>query len=320
MKYDLVIVGGGRKKEDRKKVRSIMNSLQEVLSDGFKVGKVWLDEHGGWWLEDKNGLSACAFWGGGLVKVGQQELVIGGEELIDVGMVWPVFSDKYDISVGVADTFLASGIKKIGSSGIMRILSSEMDILKLLVSDLKFPDKSFLVTNKDWYEQRMQIEDQILKKFKFPVNVCFGQNCEKVSIFENLSNVIYSIFDKNKYQEIRISNYRGEVKKIMTGFVGRKNFLPAVVAEKKSMGEWEVYDCKERVREIQTKIIDFVKRYSVDDFALWYINDYPDGWEIEKIDLFPDFGRSSDFVRLWQLGGMNYQDLIKKIYLERVNN
>lgn len=310
MRIDVLLVEGGREKNSKGGL-----GIESVLSRELKIARVWLDEHGWWWLIDGDNNRRISIMANRIVEIDQTELIIGGgwEMGIGIDRVWPLNSGYNFSKMGIKAVLELAGVDMIGTGSVMSWICEEREMSKLVFTDVTFDDKkTMLVTNKEWESNHLHLEDKIGSDFKFPLVLEHEGKSEKVSIFENLANMIFKIFEEGA-SEIEIRE-TGPATKLAISFIGRVNFLPSKLCAVGLDGQINLAEDKILEREMQNLLMSFVKKYDVKDYGIFYINNYIDGWKLDSIDLSPDFSIDGLMANIWSKSGFNYQNMINKIF------
>lgn len=318
MEY-LVLLGGGRA-EERDESRRALRDIASVLEPYVPVISLWLDEHGGLWQKDIDSWQAVAISQGKLFKINQQEINIGGSsEGVSIQQIWPVvFGRSYDWS-GLASLARVCGCRGIGTSGVLAVLLKDNQIARRILSEYQFSDGGVEIERKDWLQNYQDAVRKIKERVNFPVIISARGIRQKVTLVETIENFIWQIFeDQEELEKILIKEYKEEEKEIAVGFVGRKNWLPSksVVFDGQ---QWQANEDSTENRLAQDWLMEFVAKYDVTDYGLIRLKKSGGNIIVDQIDIFPDLTRLGLYALLWQKSGLNYEELIKKIYIDSLN-
>ncbi|MFA4930693.1 MAG: hypothetical protein WC570_02390 [Patescibacteria group bacterium] len=315
MNEQLVLVGGGRKSEDKMACRQSFRDIEQVLAAEYSVRRVWVDEHGLFWLEEDGARFLCSLQANKLLRVAVDQIVIGGEvgaEYWSVDRLWPLFYGGDYADGGLLGSVDFGGYDLVGTGGNMSFVTHDKDLVRLVLPNYNFAKKPIIVGYDDWQKNHWQREETLLAALSFPVLLKSGDKEQLVSVKDNLSNSIFSFFEDNAGSNLEIESRDPRIEKLLVGFLGRENFLPSRVCQIKNglvgyEGDTVI------VRAIQNMVIDFVKNYRVNDYGLFHLEKEGDDWRIVRIDLHPDVSRAGELARVWQESGVDYDIMIKKI-------
>lgn len=310
MKFDVLLVEGGRNKHSLASV-----GIESVLSEKLKVGRIWLDEHGWWWQVGGENYRRVVLVGDRLIEIDQTEMLIGGgyELGCGLGKIWPLFAEAKAKVVSVKSALELMNVQMIGTGSVLTLVSHEKDMAKMVFGEDKIDTrKEKKVTSVDWNKNYLNIEEEIGKFYKFPLEIEYQNKHDKVSILEGFSNIVFRIFE-DKVEEIRIVESTGLADKYVISFIGRRNFLPSKLL-KISKSDLVAGVDHNLERELQNSIIDYTKKYDFRDYALFYVNCYPNGWKFDKIDLNPDLSVDGTMAKIWGNSGFSYSQMIWKIF------
>lgn len=317
--YDLVLIGGGRSKKDKTMSIKALDGVKCVLNERLNILKIWIDEHGGFWYGEKFD-KPCVLTRNMVVDLCSDEMIIGGDEIsFKSQKIWSLISGFDYGSIGINGFLEFNGFDFIGNrSEIVQVTNNDF-LAKIVFGDLDFYDnKNLLVKRDDWMSDYLKVEEKINSKIQFPVMIKNGSFVEKVSLMENFSNVVFSIFEKEGFNEILVEQYDALVEDAIVAFVGGKNFLPSKMCLIKNDAlKFESMAQSERM--VQNLLIKFVKKYDVSDFGLLFFKKKNEVLKLFKIDLLPDFSKEGLFARLWEKSGIEYNRLIEKIYWDSLN-
>jgi hypothetical protein len=311
MRIDVLLVEGGREKNSKGGT-----DLASVLSRDLKVARAWLDEHGWWWMIDGENNRRITIMANRIVEIDQTELVIGAGWEMGVGVekVWPLVGCFNMSGMGLKASLEMAGAELIGTGSVMTWICYEKSMSKKVFADCVFDNKiDRVISAQEWEKNHLQIEDEVGNNSKFPLFLEYGGKREKVSIFENFSNMVFRVFESG-VSSINILEAGGVLKSYLISFVGRKNYLPSKLCSINFEGTIELAGDGTLERELQNFVIDFVGKYDVKDYGIFYIDLYHDGWKINKIDLNPDVSLDGHLANIWKKSGFNYHSLIKKIW------
>ncbi len=312
MDYNLLLIGGGREKDTSKAI----NDISSVLSKKYEIGKVWIDNHGWMWLDNEKG-ERVSLLANKMVPLSANELIIGGDSVgsYSIGKVWPVCKGENMVSGGIKSVLEFGGFEVVGSSSMMTIICDNKEMSKAVLKGVNFSDNQELrITKEEWENSHLDIEDKIDKNFGFPVEIKYRDSVDKISIYENFSNMIFKIFEE-EVDFVDVMEAKNVKFQYVVGFLGGRNFLPSKLCELKN-DNLEKIENKDLERELQSFVIDFVKKFDVKDMGLIHIDKGMYDWKVRNIELMPDMSIDGIFARLWNLSGINYSTMINKIFDE----
>ncbi len=316
MEY-LVLLGGGRS-DERLIAKRTLRDIRQVLEPLVPVKIMWLDEHGGMWIGKGDGWQTACINQGMIFETNCQEMVIGKPPGERIQQVWPVvFGKSYGWS-GIASIVRFGGCRQIGTSSILSILLRDNQIASRILTEYSFAESGFAINKKEWMENRSVVVENAIEKLKFPIEICAKDYNQRVSLPETLENFLVQIFeDENDLDKILLKELVEGEREIVIGFVGRKNWLPSKSMVKVNQ-EWDLYEDVTEGRLVQDMMMDFVSKYDVSDYGLFYLKKNQNSFFIDMIELFPDLSRQGTYAKVWQKSGLEYDDLIKKIYMESI--
>lgn len=314
MKKRLVLVGGGRTQFERSGSSRAMKDISAVMEE-FETRCVWVDEHGLFWLQADRRNFLCTLQANKLIVIDNQQLIIGAEaEYEVVDRLWPLIYGRGYSEVGLLGGLDFGGFDLVGSDSTMSYLTSENDIAKRILPGLDFAEGDEIIFRNEWQQDHLALEEKLLAKLKFPVVLKSQENTQGVSIANNLSNAIFAFFDDYMVEKLYIESRPDGMERLFVGFLGRGNFLPSMVVVESEGGR--LLKCSREasyLRQVQNKLIDFLRKYPLLDYGLFEINGHHDSWEVVRIDLHPNISREGIFAKLWQMSGLEYEEMVKKI-------
>jgi D-alanine-D-alanine ligase-like ATP-grasp enzyme len=298
-----------------------MRDVFGVLKNEIEIERVYCDEHHMFWKIENDEYWPATLMANKIFILEANEMIIGGSGEIGEGVekVWPLMlraDENYDRLQSVLEY---GGFQIFGTNSNMAEMCENKDLNHIVFRDIKFDKSKSMIVNKEkWNISFLKIEDEIARDYKFPLEVKYDGQTDKIMILENFTNIMFKIYEEG-FNEVKITEQGGLVNRLLIGFIGRKNFLPSRVV-KFMNDKIEVDDENKQLnRELQDFVINFVKKYDVRDYGLFEINLYPDGWRLLSINFAPDLSRESMFAKLWNLSGMSYEKVIRKIYQDAMN-
>ncbi|MBU0647891.1 hypothetical protein KJ855_01810 [Patescibacteria group bacterium] len=315
MEYDLLLIGGGRTRRTRERTGLAMKSINQVLGGELRVGMAHIDEHGRMWHKSGEHDQFCALVGGKMFYIDSDEMVIGLDQAgFKINRAWPLFYGGEFAVAGIVGMLEFAGLQMVGSEGWMCYISNKRELAKSVINCFDFDADYRVITKEEWEREHVKLDDEICKSLDFPVFLKTGDVEQIVSSKMNFENMVFDCLENSDCDEVRVRSKRGLVDKLMVGFVGGKNFLPSRICVKQNGNMIEFDKSRTLVREVQDRLIGFVRNFDVKDLGLLEINLYEDRWVVERIDLFPLMNKEGDFAKIWNISGMNYTELVKKIY------
>lgn len=317
MNYDLVIIGGGRKKTHRNEMRRAVVDIESVLSDRLKIGVIWVDEHGYCWLRSGKEWKKCTIVGGKIILLQSNEFYIDdaddGNNAINVKRYWPLFFGEEYGWCGIAGMLDVAGAWCVGTTGTMSYAVNDMEVAKNWLKDISFEKKIIRINKRSWQNDYLFWEEKVANSFSFPIIVEADGIREKISVFENFSNVVFGLFEKETMEYLEIKEMHSEKSGLAISFLGKKNFLPSKVVQIMPNNSLYTEDYV-LVRKIQDLVIGFVRNYDVGEFGIMYLRIDAGNLVVSNIDLYPDFSKDSLLAKIWDISGVGYRDLIGKIW------
>ncbi len=314
----LVLLGGGRGEERKIAARSLRD-IDQVLDGSVAIMTVWLDEHGGLWQKkNSDGWQAVCFSQNRVCAINTQELVVGQQSYGEkIQMVWPVvFGGSGDWS-GLACLPRMAGCQQLGTSGLLAVLLKDNVLATRILTEYDFVESALEIEKNDWQTDEQNCLQMIASRLNFPVVMLTGDQEQKISLPETIGNFLAQRFEAGE-KKVLLRNYYEDEKEVVVSFVGRKNWLPSKSLIKRN-GTWSLNDDTVENRLIQDWVMSFVAKYDVMDYGLFFLKIRQGKVFIEKIDIFPDLSRVGLFALVWHMSGIDYEDLIKKIYFDSLN-
>lgn len=318
MPKNLLFVGGGRSGEQRKNSIKAMKDISGVLpAEEYRIFDLWWDEHGFLWKMAGENYCMCALIAGELIDLANDELLIGEDRDKSgkkIDLAWPLINGLEYGRSGVNGWLEMVGVEKIiGANSQMWWLTNDLDFLKVLINDLPIK-KKIVIEVESWRNKSDYFRQRIENEIKFPISIKSDWKEERVVLVEKTWEVISGLLDQEGLSTVTVEEWCQAEKELVIGFVGR-NFLPSKLCEHRS-GNLRLFTEEITIeRSVQNFLIKFARNFEVGEIGLLRLKYLPTGWQLDSIDFCPDMGRESIFAKMWQMSGVKYDNLIKKILL-----
>jgi len=223
----------------------------------------------------------------------------------------------------------------VGTGILGSALGMDKIIMKIIFAHLKIPQVNFFIikdTNLDENHNLKIIEDQLIKKLKFPMFIKPANSGSSIGIskVKNQSD-IFRALQKAWSIDHRIIVEEGlEVRELEVGIIGKKNLIASEVGEVNYISDWYDYDSKYKTnnkitipanvstdikKKIQTLSIKSCIALNINILARvdFFLEKVSNKIYLNEINTIPGFTTNSMFPLLWQSSGLEIDELVAKI-------